>query len=147
MLILDTGMRVGEARLLEGKHVRLDPAGSARFGYLRVAVGKTKAAQRNLSLTGRVGEILRSRIAKYKTGYLFPSDSGDAMMRNLVESLTYEDTGSAQATKRLRDTLVTSYDVDPPWRIKYRRVYDHEDRGSQQHHGVARVRSPVSRVT
>lgn len=61
MLILDTGARVGEALALDCRHVRLDPAPGSRFGYIRIAGGKSKNAKRNLSLTARVRVMLEGR--------------------------------------------------------------------------------------
>jgi len=63
-LILDTGMRPGEAAALEWKHVRLEPAAASKFGHLHIPGGKTKNAKRNLSLTARVAAML----ARKKSG-------------------------------------------------------------------------------
>ena len=59
LLILDTGMRPGEACKLEWADVHLEPAINARFGYIHINGGKSRYAKRNLSLTSRVGEMLR----------------------------------------------------------------------------------------
>src|SRR5262249_5285596 len=53
-LMLDTGLRIGEALTLTWADVRLEPASGASFGYLRVRAGKSKNARRNVPLTERV---------------------------------------------------------------------------------------------
>jgi integrase len=54
LLILDTGLRVGEAVGLRWPDVHLQPAIKAKFGYIMIRGGKSKNAKRNLSLTTRV---------------------------------------------------------------------------------------------
>lgn len=62
-LILETGMRIGEALSLKPENVRLDPLPGARFGLLRVQSGKSKNARRNIPLTDSASFILRGRIS------------------------------------------------------------------------------------
>jgi site-specific recombinase XerD len=54
MLILDTGLRAGEALQLRWTNVNFEPLKGAKLGFIRVTEGKSKNAKRNLSLTGRV---------------------------------------------------------------------------------------------
>ncbi|MSV35280.1 MAG: site-specific integrase [Bryobacterales bacterium] len=61
ILILDTGLRIGEALLLEWTDVHLDAGVDSRFGYLRVRDGKSRNAKRAVSLTGRVKAMLDER--------------------------------------------------------------------------------------
>ena len=75
LLILDTGLRVGEAVNLEWTDVYLQPVGSAKYGYIRVRAGKTKNAKRNVSLTARVRQMLEARRAASKSVWVFPGDS------------------------------------------------------------------------
>jgi integrase len=90
MLILDTGMRPGEASTLEWSHVRLQPAAGSRFGYLHVPGGKSKNAKRNLSLTARVAAMLAERRKSHRSDrFVFPGDSGEAF---LVSSLDHQHT-------------------------------------------------------
>jgi integrase len=63
LLILDTGVRPGEACNLGWSEVHLEPAINARFGYIHITGGKSRYAKRNLSLTSRAGEMLRTRKA------------------------------------------------------------------------------------
>lgn len=73
LLILDTGLRIGEAVRLQWVDVHLEPVGSARFGYLQVRLGKTKNAMRTISLTARASEMFASRLATSVSGFVFPS--------------------------------------------------------------------------
>ncbi len=60
VLLLDTGLRVGEALGLQWPDIHLDAQNGARLGYLKVREGKSKAARRQLPLTSRVeGMLLR----------------------------------------------------------------------------------------
>jgi len=61
VLILDTGLRVGEAVALEWPDVNLNPIEGARLGFLRIRRGKSKNSKRNLPLTSRVREMLSHR--------------------------------------------------------------------------------------
>ena len=90
LLILDTGMRPGEACALEWRHVRVVPAPGAKFGHLHVTAGKTRNAKRNLSLTERVREMLETRRnAADGAQHVFPADSGGPW---LVSSLDHQHT-------------------------------------------------------
>lgn len=61
LLILETGLRIGEALSLQWADVTLEPLSGARFGYLRVREGKSKNARRNIPLTDRAASMLLSR--------------------------------------------------------------------------------------
>jgi integrase len=61
ILILDTGLRIGEALALEWADVHLDPGVETRFGYIRIREGKSRNAKRAVSLTGRVKTMLDER--------------------------------------------------------------------------------------
>ncbi len=58
VLMLDTGLRVGEALALQWPDIHLNPPNGAKFGYLEIRKGKSKAARRKLPLTGRVRTVL-----------------------------------------------------------------------------------------
>ncbi len=60
LLVIDTGLRIGEALALEWKDVHLAPNGSD-WGYLQVREGKSKNARRAVPLTKRVHEMLTER--------------------------------------------------------------------------------------
>jgi len=76
ILILDTGLRVGEALALEWRDIHLEPALGGRFGYLQVREGKSKNARRNLSLTARVKGMLSERLVEGKSDFVFAGESG-----------------------------------------------------------------------
>jgi integrase len=85
VLILDTGLRVGEALALRWSDVHLDPANGSRFGYIRIREGKTRHARRNVSITSRVREMLVSRKSE-ESPFLFPGGKGVPI---LVSSLDH----------------------------------------------------------
>jgi len=89
MLMLDTGVRPGEACALEWQHVRLDPAAGSKFGYIHVPGGKSKNAKRNLSLTARVAAMLTERRKSHRAGPVFPGEAGEPF---LVSSLDHQHT-------------------------------------------------------
>ena len=53
ILMLETGLRIGETINLEWTDIILEPVNGARFGYLRVREGKSKNARRIIPLTDR----------------------------------------------------------------------------------------------
>jgi integrase len=61
MLMLDTGLRLGEALALKWNDIRLAPASGAKFGFLCIREGKSKNARRNVPLTARTSEMLSRR--------------------------------------------------------------------------------------
>jgi integrase len=78
ILILETGVRPGEAANLPWADVYLQPAVRAKFGYIAIRGGKSKNAKRNLSLTPRAAEMLKARRASTKSTWVFPGDSPGA---------------------------------------------------------------------
>jgi len=72
LLLLDTGLRVGELIGLEKADVHLGTTNGSKFGYLRVKSGKSKSATRAVSLTGRVSAMLRTRMASNDSQWIFP---------------------------------------------------------------------------
>lgn len=75
VLILDTGLRVGEALNLRWADVVLVPADGKKFGYIQVRAGKTKNAKRTVSLTARATEVLATRKSEAVNDLVFPGDS------------------------------------------------------------------------
>jgi integrase len=97
LLIVDTGLRVGEAVALEWGDIHFEPAAGARFGYIQVRKGKTKNARRNVPLTDRARDMLRVRRSRHSVVSLraFLQQGGGPV---LVSSLDHQH-------KKLRDTL------------------------------------------
>ncbi len=87
LLMLDTGLRVGEAMALRWPDIRLEPTRGARFGYLHVRDGKSKNAKRNVPLTPRVCEMLSARARESHSVWVFPGDDPTAPV--LVTSLDH----------------------------------------------------------
>ena len=75
-LILDTGLRAGEALALEWSDVYLAPVGKARFGYVRIRKGKSKNARRNVSLTARATALLTGRKGEAVDQFVFSNGRG-----------------------------------------------------------------------
>jgi len=61
ILILESGVRPGEAVGLRWVDVRPQPAIHARHGYIVIRGGKSHNAKRNLRLTARAAEMLKTR--------------------------------------------------------------------------------------
>ena len=76
LLAADTGLRIGEALTLEWRHVHLQPANGARFGYIHIPGGKSKNARRNIPLTNRAEAMLAERALGTDPVYVFPSETG-----------------------------------------------------------------------
>ena len=78
ILMLDTGLRVGEVVRLTWDDIQLEPVGSARFGYVRVKKGKSKNAKRTVSLTPRVKRMLEDRDKREDAStWVFPNNEND----------------------------------------------------------------------
>ena len=76
LLLLDTGLRLGEALSLEWAQVKLEPAQGAKFGYLTVSSGKAKSKKsRNVPLSKRSVAMLRNHGPAAK-GYVFHRADG-----------------------------------------------------------------------
>jgi integrase len=66
VLMFDTGMRPDEIYRMRRKDVRLAD------GYVFNPYGKSKAAKRAISLTGRVADLLQARVREGEGEYVFP---------------------------------------------------------------------------
>jgi integrase len=59
MVLLDTGLRIGEVLKLEWTNVHLEPAKNAKYGYLTVRASDAKNSKsRNIPLTDRASSVL-----------------------------------------------------------------------------------------
>jgi integrase len=70
MLMLDTGLRVGEALALEWRDVRLSP----EPGYIQVREGKSRYARRSVPLTSRSRTMLEGRRKAARSLSVFAED-------------------------------------------------------------------------
>src|ERR1022692_281736 len=76
VLMLDTGLRVGEALSLEWPEVHLTPATGAALGYLKIRARHSKNSKtRNVPLTERVVRVLET-LAPAKAGHVFHRGDG-----------------------------------------------------------------------
>jgi integrase len=76
IVMLDTGLRVGENISLQWPDVRFAPAAGAPLGYLKVRACHSKNSKsRNPPLTERTVTVLQSRVPT-KTGYVFHRGDG-----------------------------------------------------------------------
>lgn len=87
MLLLDTGLRVGELVALEKADIHLKKTNGAKFGYLQVRSGKSKNAKRTISLTARASELLRLRMAGNESSWVFPGEGKTEGVAFLATSL------------------------------------------------------------
>jgi integrase len=78
VLMLESGLRIGEALHLEWADVTLAPVNGARFGFLRVREGKSKNARRVVPLTDRASAMLKTRVKAKTSGFVFANRDGKA---------------------------------------------------------------------
>jgi integrase len=99
LLILDTGLRVGEALALTWGDLTLEPAQGKKFGYVQIRKGKNKNARRAVSLTPRIVAMLSKRKADAVNDWVFP---GESLERPFVP------TSLAHQHRKVRDKLKLS---------------------------------------
>jgi integrase len=99
LLILDTGVRLGEALNLNWADIDLQPGRGKKFGFLQIKRGKTKNAHRAVSLTARVSAMLKSRLEASLCEWVFPGKSLEKPMA--PSSVAHQHT-------RVRDKLKLS---------------------------------------
>jgi integrase len=104
-LIIDTGLRAGEALDLGWKDVHFEPLKGAKFGFVHVNKGKSKNAKRNLSITKRVRQMLESRFKDHITDWVFPAPDGTPM---LVSSLDHLHTEVRETLKLSTEFVIHS---------------------------------------
>src|ERR1022692_1930007 len=106
VLMLETGVRPGEAMGLQWPDVRLQQAVHAKHGYIVIRGGKSRNAKRNLRLTARAAEMLKSRKATTKSDWVFPGDEPEAAI--LGTSLDHQHATVREALKLPQDFVVHS---------------------------------------
>jgi len=83
-VLLDTGLRLGEALSLDWAQVRLEPAQGARYGFLTVLSGKAKNNKsRNVPLSARVVGVLK-RWEPSRGGLVFRRADGEPLQASLM---------------------------------------------------------------
>jgi integrase len=106
LLILESGVRPGEAANLQWSDVYLQPAVRAKFGYVAIRHGKSANAKRNLSLTASAAQMLKARKAAGKSTWVFSGDSADSPI--LGTSLDHQHDGVRKALKLPADFVIHS---------------------------------------
>jgi integrase len=87
VLMLETGLRIGEALHLEWVDITLTPVNGARFGFLRVREGKSKNARRVIPLTDRAAAMLRERERSKVSGFVFANREGKPYLGTSINHL------------------------------------------------------------
>jgi integrase len=79
VVLLDTGLRIGEVLSLEWRRVHLEPAKDAKYGYLTVSAKNAKNSKaRNVPLTHLAAETLRRQLSE-DSGYVFSRPDGSQL--------------------------------------------------------------------
>jgi integrase len=85
LLIIDTGLRMGEVLSLEWCDVRLEPPNGAKYGYLTVRSRKSKNSKsRNVPLTDRVSAMLKEPAGSKPAGLVFCRADGSGLVQTWV---------------------------------------------------------------
>ena len=87
VLLLETGLRIGEALHLEWADITLEPVNGARFGFLRVREGKSKNARRVIPLTDRASSMLRERLESKASQFVFANRDGQPYLGTSINHL------------------------------------------------------------
>ena len=87
LLMLETGLRIGEALHLEWPDVMLKPLSGSRFGFLRIREGKSKNARRTVPLTDRAAAMLRDRLNSRNSEFVFANRDGKPYLGTSINHL------------------------------------------------------------
>jgi integrase len=87
LLMLESGLRIGEALHLEWADITLAPVNGARFGFLRVREGKSKNARRVIPLTDRAAAMLRERLESKASQFVFANREGNPYLGTSINHL------------------------------------------------------------
>jgi integrase len=105
-LILESGVRPGEAVGLQWTDVRLQTAVHARFGYIVIRGGKSRNAKRNLRLTAPAADMLKARKSATKSVWVFPGETNESPI--LGTSLDHQHDNVRSALKLPKDFVIHS---------------------------------------
>lgn len=106
LVMLDAGLRIGEALALTWPDIHLSPTSASKFGFVHVRKGKSKNAKRDVPLTPRLRERLALRKMHSTTDWIFPNEANDGPF--LVTSLDHQQEKVREALKLPADFVVHS---------------------------------------
>jgi integrase len=114
VLLLETGLRLGEAIALKWTDIELDAANGKKLGYLFVREGKSKNARRHVSLTPRAQGMLVNRSLESKSEYVFANGQGKPYLVTSLDHLHKKLREDLQLVKdfvihSLRHTFLTRF--------------------------------------
>jgi integrase len=102
VLLLDTGLRIGEVLTLEWKDVHLHPAKDAKHGYVTVRARNAKNSKtRNIPLTDRAAETLKAQ-SPAGSGYVFHRPDGS----ELYQTWLNQQHSAARESLKMPDDFV-----------------------------------------
>jgi integrase len=87
ILLLETGLQLGEALLLKSTDIELDAANGKKLGHVFVCGEKSKNARRHVTLTARAQELLVKRSLKSKSEYVFANYAGKPYLVTSLDHL------------------------------------------------------------
>ena len=100
VLMLESGLRIGEALNLEWRDVTLEPVNGARFGFIRIREGKSKNARRIIPLTDRSSAILQEREGMDASPFVFANRFGNPYLVTSINHLHKDVTAPKEGGKR-----------------------------------------------
>lgn len=106
VLMLGTGLRVGEVLTFEWGDVHLEPVSAAKLGCIHVRSGKIRNAKRNVCLAARVRMMLEGRKAKAKSAYVFTNETRSGPLS--VHTLEAQHSRPRE-NQRLADCVIHSF--------------------------------------
>jgi integrase len=109
ILLLDTGLRMGEALKLRWEDIVLVPAHGAAYGYLTVRAGNAKNSKcRNVPLSARVRTLLFGFQPK-ESGLVLQRANGRSLSQNLAERTASSCPRDIKTTARIRSPFPPAY--------------------------------------
>jgi integrase len=86
ILLLETGLRHGEALALRWDQVRLQAIPGSRFGFIQILDGKSRNARRTIPLSDRANSMLLARLRQRNSDFVFANREGN---KYLVTSINH----------------------------------------------------------